>query len=497
MTDAVLSIDQGTSATKAILVDAQRALVGRGSAPLASSYPRPGWVEQNAEQLWVSVLTATGRCLAAAPGVRPIALALTNQRESALVWWRADGTPAGPVIGWQDNRTEERCEQLRANGCEGLVRTRTGLPLDPMFSATKLRWLLEHADGGLAAAERGELCAGTVDAWLVWKLTGGAVFACDAGNAARTQLMDLRDIAWDPDLLELFGIPADVLPDIRRSDGGFGRTVAAGEVPSSLPVAAVLADSHAALYAHGAVAPGAAKATFGTGSSVMAPVTSLDSAGAGVSQTLAWLTDEPTWALEGNVIATGAAIDWMARTLGIPGGAGVESLAAGADSTDGVHFVPAFAGLGAPHWDRGAVGLVLGLTQGTTRPQLALAALESVAHQVTDVLEAMEDASDVQLGVLHADGGGSASERLMQLQADLSGRPVVASAVAEMSALGAAYLAGVACGAWLSRAELGGPPHARRTYEPSISELERERQRSGWRAAVARSLDAAVEAELR
>jgi glycerol kinase len=492
MNSTLLSIDQGTSGSKAVLVDAEGSIVARGFATLNSTYPRPGWVEQDADEIWQSVQLAVERCLSDAPDAAPIAIAITNQRESAVVWRRSDGAPAGPVIGWQDHRTEADCERLRADGHEGFVRSRTGLALDPMFSATKLRRLLELAPGGLEAARSGNLCAGTVDAWLVWKLNGGQLFACEAGNAARTQLMDLRRATWDPELLDLFGIPLEVLPEIRRSDGGFGRSGATGAIPSSLPVAAVLADSHAALYGHGAFTPGVAKATFGTGSSVMTPVSRLADDSEGVAQTLAWLTDRPTWALEGNVIATGAALDWMGRTLGVSDGGALEALAAGLKSTEGVHFVPAFAGLGAPHWDRGACGLILGVTQGTTPGHLALAALEAVAHQVNDVLEEMDRMSGHPLEVLYADGGASASSRVMQLQADLSGRTVLASSVPEMSALGAAHMAGESCGWWSGTDALAALPRASASYRPGITSDERRQRRADWRAAVARARGFAV-----
>jgi glycerol kinase len=483
---AILAIDQGTSGTKAILVDPSGNVVGRGSAPLGASYPRPGWVEQDPEELWGSVERAVERCLDAAPDSSPVAVAISNQRESAVAWRRTDGAPVGPLIGWQDGRTAPVCDALLADGHAETIRTRTGLAVDPMFSATKLRWLLEQAPDGLAAAARGDLCAGTVDAWLVWKLTGGAVFACEAGNASRTQLMDLRTVAWDDELLHLFGVPAAVLPEIRRSDAGFGVTAGVGRLPAGLPIVAILADSHAALYAHGAFREGTGKATFGTGSSVMTPVTELHETSGDVAQTLAWLTDRPTWALEGNIIASGAALDWMAVTLGVGDGPGLSALAAGVPTSGGVHFVPAFAGLGAPYWDRDAVGLIAGLTRGTSRGQLALAGLEAVAHQVCDVLDAMAAATGRPLDVLHADGGASAEALLMQLQADIAGHPVVASTVVEMSALGAAHLGGVAAGLW-STDVLAALPRPGTTYRPRTDDAARTSRRAAWRTAVARA----------
>jgi glycerol kinase len=456
----LLAIDQGTSSTKAVLVDEAGQIVARGSAPVSCRFPRPGWVEQDPEEIWQSVLSAVAACLG---DERPTALAISNQRESAVVW-RRDGRAVGPLIGWQDSRTAADCDRLRAE--EPFVRARTGLGLDPMFSATKLRWLLDRAPAG-------DLCAGTVDAYLIYRLTGGRVFACEAGNASRTLLMNLAQPAWDPDLLELFDIPAAVLPELRRSDGGFGTTMAAGPLPGGIPIAAVLADSHAALFGHGSFTPGTGKATYGTGTSVMSPSET-------PAQTLAWLTDRPTWAYEGNIIASGAALDWMAETLGVDGGAGIEALAA--PTSDGVHLVPAFAGLGAPHWDRAASGVLTGITRGTRREHLARAALEAVAFQVCDVVE------DIPLQVLYADGGATASSDLMQIQADLLGRPVLASTTPEMSALGAAHMAGAAIGLW-DLATLARPT---REFLPALGDDERERRRSAWRDAVARARGHAV-----
>ncbi|MBE2315841.1 glycerol kinase [Solirubrobacter sp. CPCC 204708] len=434
----VLAIDQGTSSTKGVLVGDDGAVLARASVPVKCCYPHPGWVEQDAEEIWQSVLAVIDQLPA------PDAIALSNQRESAVVW---DDTSVSPVIGWQDARTAPDCDRLREH--EPFVRARTGLALDPMFSATKLHRLL----GG-----RDDRRAGTIDAFLVHRLTGE--FATEAGNASRTLLLNLETLEWDPELCELFGVPLHTLPEIRRSDAGFGSH-------RGVPVAAVLADSHAALYAHGA-----AKATYGTGSSVMVPS---DSAVDGLAHTLAWRTDSAVYAVEGNILASAAALDWMARTLGVEH---LEPLARQAPTTDGVHLVPAFGGLGAPHWDRDASGVIAGLTLGTTPAQLARAAFESVAHQICDIVDRVE------LDALHADGGATASELLMQLQADLAGVPVHVSTSPEMSALGVADLAAG-----------GRRERPTRTFVPAISDDERHARREAWHAAVRRSRMASPELE--
>lgn len=428
----VLAIDQGTSSTKAVLVGDDGAVLGRATVPIRCAYPHPGWVEQDAEEIWQSVLTVIDFL------GTPDTIAISNQRESALVWDPRTGETS-PVIGWQDARTAPDCERLHEY--EPMIRAKTGLTLDPMFSATKLHRLL---------AGRTDLCAGTIDAFLVHRLTGE--FAIEAGNASRTLLMNLETLSWDAELCELFGVPLETLPEIRRSDAGFGEH-------HGVPVKAVLADSHAALYAHGA-----AKATYGTGSSVMVPsVGHVD----GLAHTLAWLTDKPTYAVEGNILASAAALDWMAGMLHVDR---LEPLARQTPTTDGVHLVPAFSGLGAPHWDREASGLVSGLTLGTRPEHLARAAFESVAHQICDILDLVE------IDALHADGGATASELLMQLQADLSGRTVLVSCSPEMSALGVADLAAG-----------GRRERPTRAFRPALTDDERHARREAWHAAVRRS----------
>ncbi len=515
---AVLALDLGTTNAKALLVDAG-AVVARGAAGVGIAHPAAGWVEQDAEDLWKATLAAVAICLGEAPTVVPVAVSISNQRESVVAWSRTSGAPLGPVLGWQDARTAQWCARLAEGGRGDEVRRRTGLPLDPMYSAPKMRWLLDAvvADG----VRPEDVCFGTVDSWLVWRLTGGAVHATEAGNAARTLLLDLAEVAWSPDLLDLFGIPAAALPEVRASDAGFGVTADLGVLPAGIPVVAVLADSHAALYHHGCTTPGTGKATYGTGSSIMTPCTGPQPAPSGVTTTLAWVAEGvPTYAREGNVLASGSALDWMAGMLGVPagkpGGAFVTDLAAEADDDGGVTFVPAFSGLGAPYWDRAAVGLVAGVTAGTTRAHLARAALEAVAHQVTDVVEAIEADGAARIDVLHADGGATASALLMQAQADLLGRAVRVAPEADASALGAARLAArrlglapaassldaavsdsaesssAAFGSVVSDGAALGPAAA--VVVPSMPEAGRAAARARWADAVARSRGQAVAA---
>jgi len=487
----ILALDEGTTNTKALLVDPSAgAVVAVGSRPLGIAFPAPGWVEQDATEIWEATLGAIEDCLAQVPGARLVGLSISNQRESVAAWHRSTGAPLGPVLGWQDARTAEGCAAMGV-GAAALVRARTGLTLDPMYSAPKMRWLLDAAVAtGVAVAD---VCLGTIDAWLIRNLTGE--HATEAGNASRTLLLDLDGLAWDPDLLALFGVPASALPEVRASDAGFGTTLGVGSLPPGVPVVAVLADSHAALYQHGCTRPGAGKATYGTGSSVMTPCAGPDVAPEGITTTVAWLTGGtspvPTYAREGNIIASGSALDWMARTLGAgaqeSGGAFLTRLATEAADAGGVSFVPAFSGLGAPYWDRAATGVLTGVTGGTLRAHLARAALEAVAHQVVDVVEAIERDGAARIDVLHADGGATASALLMSTQADLLGRAVRIADEPEASALGAALLAARTLGL----APTADPrASAARVVEPAGT--DRAARRRAWAAAVARSRGQAV-----
>lgn len=471
----VLALDQGTTNTKAVLVDAEGALRGRGSASVGLSTPRPGWVEQDAEQLWRSTVEAVARCRAGSPD-QVVGLALSVQRETVVGWRRSTGQPVGPAIGWQDSRTAGWCAERFDAPAAAEVRERTGLRVDPMFSAPKMAWLLEHA--GL---DPHDLALGTVDAWLVWRLTGAAEHLCEAGNASRTLLYDIRELAWSESLRALFGVPAAALPEVRRSDAGFGVTAGVPGLADGLPVLAVLADSHAALLAQGGDRPGTAKATFGTGTSVMAPVSAYAASRSPVPTTLAWLMEEPTYAREGNIVSSGAALAWTAALLGVDVPA-LLALAETVATSGGVTLVPAFSGLGAPHWDRDRQAALTGLTAGTTSAHVARAAVDAVAHQVCDVVDVVRS-EGVPVDVLRADGGASVSGLVMQTQADLLGCPVQVAAVPELSALGVAQLA------WRALDEPADWAAHRqgRTVEPALPAADREVRRDGWRAALAGS----------
>jgi len=481
---AVLAVDQGTTNTKALLLDADTgAVVSEGSAPAAIRFPAPGWVEQDAEQLWAATIAAIDACLAPCPDVELLGIGISTQRETAVCWSRSTGRALGPALGWQDARTAAWCDDLAtANaGAAQLVHDRTGLALDPMFSAPKFRTAITSAVAG--GADPRDVAVGTVDSWIIWKLTGKHL--TELGNASRTLLLGLRRLAWDDDLLDLFGIEAQHLAEVRPSDAGFGSTTGElARIGRGVPVAAVLADSHAALYHHGCTTPGTGKATYGTGTSVMSPTGDLRPAPDGIATTIAWHSGgRPTYAREGNIVASGSALDWMATTLGAPdgaaGGAFLSALASTVPDSAGVSFVPAFSGLGAPHWDRSAVGILTGVSGGTGRAHLARAALEAVAHQVADVVEAMDTDAAARIQVLHADGGATASELLMQTQADLLARPVEVADSPAASALGAARLAAERLGV-ATPALLAGE----RVVPASTSPV---RARASWARAVSRA----------
>ena len=484
----VLAIDQGTTNTKALLFDEQGFVVARAARPVEVTFPQPGWVEQDGLALWRSVEAAIHECLAQASNREVTTVAITNQRESVLLWDRATGHPVGPVIVWQCRRTTALCDALRQDGMQATLEARTGLTIDPLFSATKIRWLLDAVPDAHARAAGGALCAGTIDSWLLWNLTGGAVHACDATNASRTQLFNLQSADWDDELLELFGVPRAVLPTVMPSSGTLGVTRSPGRLGAGTPIGSAIGDSHAALFGHAAFRPGSVKATYGTGSSLMTLVDVPTQSRHGLSTTVAWaLPGRLTYALEGNITVTGSAIDWLGQILGhSDGGLAVAELAQSVPDTGGVYLVPAFAGLGAPYWDSSARGLFHGLTRGTTSAHLARAAIESIAYQVRDVFDAM--AADVgPASALLADGGASRNDALMQFQADVLGCAVVRNDSTDLSASGAAWLAGLAAGIWPSTDVLSGLPRTLRRFDPRMPEADRARGYDGWRDAVSRT----------
>jgi glycerol kinase len=415
---------------------------------------------------------------------------VSNQRESVVLWERATGAPAGPVAVWQCQRGAALCRELTAAGHEPEIRARTGLTIDPMFSASKMRWLLDHTPHGMARAAVGELCLGTIDSWVLFNLTGGQVHACDLTNASRTQLFNLKTQTWDPELLAHFGIPQAALPTLQPSSGHFGVTQGVNGLPDGIPITSLIGDSHGALYGHAGFQPGAIKATYGTGSSLMTPTATPIFSQKGLSTTVAWsYPQQATFALEGNIYATGAAVEWYAQLLGLTDSATqIEAMAGRVADSDGVYLVPAFVGLGAPHWQSTARGTMTGLTRGSGPNQLARATLESIAYQIRDVFDVMQSEAGAPLQVLLADGGASQNNLLMQFQADILDCPVLRSTSSDVSALGAAYLAGLAAGVWTDEAAIAALPRPHDRFEPQMPASRRAALYAGWQAAVARTV---------
>jgi glycerol kinase len=486
----ILAIDQGTTGTTCLVFDPQAELVGRAYREFAQHFPQPGWVEHDADEIWQVTREVAVEALEAA-GVAAgelAAVGITNQRETVCVWDPDDGTPLHRALVWQDRRTAARCDELRAQGYEPLVRDRTGLVLDPYFSATKIAWLLENVDGLAQRALEGRAIFGTIDAWLAWNLTGEHV--TDPSNASRTMLYDLRSGEWSPELCELFGVPVRALPRVSPSIGEFGR-LRGGSLPGhdGVPLAGIAGDQQSALYGQACLDPGEGKNTYGTGSFVL--VNTGDEPPPpppGLLATVAWSIGQRTmFALEASIFVTGAAVQWLRDGLGIIASAAeTEQLAASLEGNDGVYFVPALTGLGAPHWDPYARGTIVGLTRGTGRAQIARATLEAIAYQTVDAVRAVEVASGRPLRVLKADGGAAANAWLMQFQADMLGVPVVVPEVAETTALGAALLAGVGAGAW-TQDHVRSLWRERARYEPQISGDERAALLEGWSRALERA----------
>jgi glycerol kinase len=485
----MLALDQGTTSSRAIVFDQAGTIRGLAQQEFRQIFPQPGWVEHDATEIWATQSGVMHEALAkAGVSARDVAgIGITNQRETTVVWDRASGRPIANAIVWQDRRTAPTCDALRAAGHADLIAHRTGLVIDAYFSGTKLKWLLDHVPGARARAQGGELAFGTIDSWLVFQLSGGAVHVTDASNASRTMLFDIRRGDWDDELLALLDVPRAVLPRVVASSGVCAQTLLDG---MRVPIAGIAGDQQAALFGQACLAPGLAKNTYGTGCFLLIntgreAVASRNN----LVTTVAWKRgDALDYALEGSVFIGGAVVQWLRDGLQIiRSAAEVEALAARVPDSAGVYFVPAFAGLGAPHWDAYARGSIFGLTRGASAAHLARAALESIAFQSADVLDAMQKDAGITLSELRVDGGAAANDLLMQFQADILGVPVVRPQVLETTALGAAYLAGLAVGYWESTDEIAANWRVDRRFEPRMAAARAAELRSGWEKAVGRA----------
>jgi len=485
----ILAIDEGTTNAKAVAVDRAGQMLAKASVPLLLEHPRPGWAEQDPQAIWRAVVQAIGDCLSRLPEALVQGLAISNQRESVMIWERASGRPLTPVVSWQCRRSQDFCRQLAQGDLAALVYQSTGLPIDPLFPAAKVRGMLAALPLGNERAARGELCVGTLDSWLNWQLTGGQAFTTDYANASRTQLFNIRQCRWDEALLAIFSVPAACLAQVKPSAAIHGYTLA-GQVPGlagGIPIAAMIGDSHAALYGQGGNQAGDVKATYGTGSSLMLAMDHLPDYGQGLGSTVAWHDGQLRYALEGNITHTGAALSWVARLLGVASLAQLSEMAQSQSGNQGVFFVPALSGLGAPYWDSQARGLICGLTDAATPEVLARVGLESIAYQVADVFFAMERAAGHRLPALRVDGGATQNQWLMQFQADLLQRPLIRNLNAEVSALGAAYLAGKTLGWWPDNAHIAALPREVEYIEPRAETAQMHDNYNLWQTAVARA----------
>jgi glycerol kinase len=498
--DYVLAIDQGTTSSRAIVFNHDSATVGETQREFTQHYPRPGWVEHDADEIWDVTLGVMREALEEA-GISAgdiAAIGITNQRETVVMWDKETGEPVHNAIVWQDRRGAQICTELSEQGYDEMVANKTGLVIDAYFSGSKVKWLLDNVDGVKERAQNGEVLFGTIDTWVIYKLTGGRAHVTDYSNASRTLMYNIFDLEWDDELLEMLGgVPRAALPEVRPSSYVYGDTDA-DVFGAEVPVAGVAGDQQAALFGEVAFEKGLTKNTYGTGSFVLMntgtePIKSERQ----MLTTIAWgLGDEPVeYALEGAIFITGAAVQWLRDGLGIIESAEeTEELAASLESNDDVYFVPALVGLGAPHWDSYARGTIVGLTRGSSRAHLARAALESMCYQTRDAVEAMEADAGIDIPTFRADGGAAANRWMMQFQADILGTPVEVPETLETTALGAAYLAGLATGFWEDREELKNRWRLRRRYEPQMDEEERERLYGRWKEAVARAKEWAQEA---
>ena len=479
----ILALDQGTTSSRAIVFDHAGSVVSVAQQEFRQIFPQPGWVEHNANEIWATQLHTAKEALAKANlGAGDIAaIGITNQRETTVVWDKDTGEPIHNAIVWQDRRTAANCDRLKARGLAGVIKRKTGLVIDAYFSGTKLAWLLKNV------RKHGRLAFGTIDTWLLWQLTGGRVHATDPSNASRTMLFNLKTGDWDDELLKILGVPRAVLPDVRSSSEIYGETTLFG---STLPIAGIAGDQQAALFGQACTQPGMVKNTYGTGCFMLMntgtkPVPSKNN----LLTTVAWrVGDRTEYALEGSIFIAGAVVQWLRDGLGIiKSSSEVEALAAQVTDPEGVYLVPAFAGLGAPHWDQYARGLVAGVTRGTTAAHIARAALEGIAFQVADVLRAMQADAKIKLKELRVDGGASANNLLMQFQSNLLGVPVVRPKVTETTALGAAYLAGLAVGFWKDQKQIAAQWQVDRRFTPAMKSAHRQKLERGWQKALARA----------
>jgi glycerol kinase len=474
---AILAIDQGTTNTKALLVGEDGTILARGTTQVRVDHPEAGWAEQSADAIRDSVAEAIQQAIAACPDAQIVAIAISNQRESVVIWDGETSEPLGPCIIWQCRRSAPLCARLREGGFEPLVRERTGLGLDPLFSSGKLAWLLARTP-----TDR-PIKAGTVDSWLIWNLTAGTVHATDASNASRTQLLALDTVAWDDEILALFGIPKAVLPEVRASDADFGLTKGGfAGLPDGIPIKAVMGDSHAACFGHGIFEPGHVKVTIGTGSSLMSPTEKRSRSTHGLSETIAWSAEgRVLYALEGNITVSGHTAAFACELFGIEDPDALTALALTVEDSDGVSFVPALAGLGAPHWNDEARGVICGMSLRTRPAHIARASIEAIAHQICDVVEAMDADLDTPLQSISADGSAARNDFLLQMIADFSGKPVQRPANTDLSALGAAMMA------WRSAFSRAESNQILSKFQPKLDGKSKSESRNQWRDAVKRA----------
>jgi glycerol kinase len=487
----ILALDQGTTSSRAIIFDHSGIVRSLAQKEIRQIYPQPGWVEQDGLEIWSSQLVVAAEAISRA-GLNSAdiaAIGITNQRETTLVWDRQTGLPLHNAIVWQDRRSAATCDRLKSQGLEGLFREKTGLVLDPYFSGTKLSWILDNVSGARKRGEAGELLFGTVDSWLLWNLTGGQQHKTDASNASRTLMFNIHSGAWDEELLEILHLPVAMLPEICDSSTMYGET-ADGLFSTRIPITGIVGDQQGALFGQLCASPGMVKNTYGTGCFMLMhtgtePVASRNR----LLTTVAWqIGGHSEYALEGSVFTAGSAVQWLRDGLGIiESSAEVEHLAASVPDSGGVFLVPAFTGLGAPHWDPYARGAIVGITRGTTAAHIARATLESIAFQVNDLLRAMEDDAEISLSELRVDGGATVNNMLMQFQADLLGVRVVRPQVLETTALGAAYLAGLAIGFWQSRKEIAGHWKPERIFTPAMKQTEAAGLCRVWKRALERA----------